>query len=135
MTVEISPEILSQLEQAQIIWFTTVRADGMPQPIPVSFVWDNGTFLIYTTPQTQKYRNLQANSKVALNLDSIDDGDHYTVFFGEARVDSNTPAPSKMPAYFDKYRQAIADFNMTPESFDAAYSIAIRITPTHVHGN
>ena len=132
MSVEISPDIQRQLEKAYVIWFTTVRADGTPQPTPVWFVWDKGSFLLYTTPQAQKYRNIQANSRVALNLDDTDDGDHYTVFFGDARVDSNTLAPSKMPAYIDKYREGIAEINMTPESFDKAYSIPIRITPTHV---
>ena len=69
MTADISPEIQTELEKAYVIWFTTVRADGMPQPTPVWFVWDNGSFLIYTTPKAQKYRNIQANPKVALNLD------------------------------------------------------------------
>ena len=132
MTAEITPDIQSQLEKAYVIWFTTVRADGMPQPTPVWFVWDNDSFLVYTTPQAQKYRNIQANPKVALNLDDTDGGEHFTVFMGEAKIDSNTPSPSKVPAYIDKYRQGIIDIGMTPDSFDESYSISIRITPTHV---
>ena len=134
MTADISPEIQSQLENAQVIWFTTVRADGMPQPTPVWFVWQDGSFLIYTTQKAQKFRNIQANPKVALNLDTTEDGDHFTVFMGEAKIDSNTPAPSKVPAYIEKYRQGIIDIGMTPESFDASYSVAIRVTPTQVRG-
>jgi PPOX class probable F420-dependent enzyme len=134
MAAEITPDIQSQIEKAYVIWFTTVRADGTPQPTPVWFVWDKDAFLIYTTPKAQKYRNIQANAKVALNLDDTDDGDHYVVFFGDAVVDANTPAPSKHAAYVEKYRQGISDIGMTPESFDAVYSIAIRITPTHVRG-
>lgn len=132
MTAEITPEIQSQIEKAYVIWFTTVRADGTPQPTPVWFVWDNGTFLTYTTPKAQKYRNIQANAKVALNLDDTDDGNHYVVFFGDAVVDTSTPAPSKHPAYIEKYRQGITDINMTPESFDESFVIPIRIKPTHV---
>jgi PPOX class probable F420-dependent enzyme len=132
MTAEITPEIQNQLEKAYVIWFTTVRADGMPQPTPVWFVWDNGSFLIYTTPKTQKFRNIQANPKVALNLDDTHDGDHFTVFMGEAKIDSNTPAPTNVPAYIEKYRQGIIDIGMTLESFDLTYSIPIRITLTQV---
>ncbi|MBZ0288710.1 MAG: TIGR03667 family PPOX class F420-dependent oxidoreductase [Anaerolineae bacterium] len=132
MAAEITPEIQSQLEKAYVIWFTTVRADGTPQPTPVWFVWEDGEFLIYTTPKAQKHRNIQANPKVALNLDGTDDGKHYVVFFGEAVVDPKTPAPTQMPAYIEKYRQGILDINMTPESFDESYTIAIRIKPTHV---
>ncbi|MEO8607603.1 MAG: TIGR03667 family PPOX class F420-dependent oxidoreductase [Chloroflexota bacterium] len=134
MTAEISPEIQSEIEKAYVIWFTTVRADGMPQPTPVWFVWDSGSFLIYTTPKAQKYRNIQANAKVALNLDNTHEGDHFTVFMGEAIIDSDTPAPTKVPAYIEKYRQGITDIGMTPESFDASFSVAIRITPTQVRG-
>lgn len=134
MTAEMTPEIQQAVEKAYVIWFTTVRADGTPQPTPVWFVWDKDSFLIYTTANAQKYRNIQANAKVALNLDDTDNGNHYTVFFGEAVVDSNTPAPSKMPAYIEKYRQGISDIDMTPDSFDAQFTIPIRIKPTHVRG-
>jgi PPOX class probable F420-dependent enzyme len=134
MTADMTPEILSQLEKAYVIWFTTVRADGMPQPTPVWFVWQDGSFLIYTTPKAQKFRNIQGNAKVALNLDDTHDGDHFTVFMGEAKIDPSTPAPSKVPAYIDKYRQGIIDIGMTPESFDESFSVPIRVTPTQVRG-
>jgi PPOX class probable F420-dependent enzyme len=132
MAAEITPEIQSAIEKAYVIWFTTVRADGMPQPTPVWFVWQDGSFLTYSTPKAQKVRNIRGNAKVALNLDDTQDGEHYTVFMGEAKIDPNTPAPSKVPAYIEKYRQGIADINMTSESFDADFTVAIRVTPTQV---
>jgi PPOX class probable F420-dependent enzyme len=132
MAAEITPEIQTAIEKAYVIWFTTVRADGMPQPTPVWFVWQDGSFLIYSIPKAQKVRNIRGNAKVALNLDDTQDGEHYTVFMGEARIDPNTPAPSNVSAYIEKYRQGIADINMTPESFDADFTVAIRVTPTQV---
>jgi len=134
MTLQITPEIESRLKESQVVWFTTVRADGMPQPTPVWFVWQGDSFLIYSTPQAQKVRNIQANSKVALNLDDTNDGDTYTVFMGEAKIDRTIPPSSQMPAYMEKYRQGITDINMTPESFDQQFSVPIRVTPTHVRG-
>ena len=65
MAAEITPEIQTAIEKAYVIWFTTVRADGMPQPTPVWFVWDNGSFLIYSTPKAQKVRNIRANARTS----------------------------------------------------------------------
>ena len=47
-----------------MIWLTTVRPDGRPEPSPVWFLWDGETFLIYS----------QNSSKVALNFDGEDSG-------------------------------------------------------------
>lgn len=130
----ITPEVEARLKQDDVVWFTTVRSDGMPQPTPVWFVWQDGAFLIYTTPDSQKVRNIRANPKVAVNLDNTGGGSHYTVFMGEATVDANAPVPSQVPAYIEKYRQGIRDIGMTPESFDRTYSAAIRVKPGRVRG-
>jgi len=130
----ITPEIERALRDANVIWFTTVRADGMPQPTPVWFVWQDGAFLIYSMPNAQKVRNIRANPKVAVNLDDTHNGETYTVFMGQAVIDPAAPRASQVAAYRDKYRQGILDINMTAESFDAGFSTAIRVTPTQVRG-
>jgi PPOX class probable F420-dependent enzyme len=135
MTVEIESQFAERLNHAQYIWFTTVRADGMPQPTPVWFIGENDdTFLIYTTVDAQKLRNLKANAKVALSYNESDDADDYLVIMGEAKVDRSALAVIDNAAYLEKYRQGIADINMTPESFSESYSIAIRVTASHVRG-
>ncbi len=134
MAVNITPEIEKLLNESAVMWFTTVRADGMPQPTPVWFIWEQGEFLVYSVPAAYKVRNIQTNSKVALNPDSKDDGRKYVVFMGEAVIDPTAPKPSQHPAYFRKYEQGITDIGMTPESFDAAFTAAIRIRPERVRG-
>ena len=68
MGVAIKPEFLERIQTAVYMWFTTVRADGMPQPTPVWFVWEDGTFLIYTGAQAQKYRNILEHPQVILRI-------------------------------------------------------------------
>jgi PPOX class probable F420-dependent enzyme len=129
------PEKFNQLiETSQFIWFTTVRADGMPQPTPVWFVRDGDTFLIYTTDGAQKAKNIAATHKVALGLANGDAGDYFVVQ-GEAVLDSATPKPSQMSLYYTKYKDSITEIGMTPESFDETFCIPIRITPTLVRGD
>src|SRR3954452_15550690 len=92
------PEQFNEIiEKSIFIWFTTVRADGMPQPTPVWFVRDGDTFIIYTPADTHKIKNLQATSKVALVLANEDAGDYFVVQ-GQAQVDRSLPPANKNAA-------------------------------------
>jgi len=134
MSADFTPEFLERIEKAYYLWFTTVREDGMPQPTPVWFIWENGTFLIYTASQSQKHRNLEDNPHVALNYNNDADAETYLVIMGEAKVDHTAPPATQHPAYFAKYETGITDIGMTPESFAQRFTVPIRVTPTHVRG-
>ena len=41
-----------RLREEPIIWLTTVRPDGRPHTVPVWFLWDGETFLIFSQPVT-----------------------------------------------------------------------------------
>lgn len=128
------PQFETRLKEAYVIWLTTVRADGMPQPTPVWFVWENETFLIYSMPDAQKVKNARQNPRVALNLNSSADGEEYTVIHGEVTFEPDAPVPTKHAGYFAKYEKGIGDIGMTPESFDATFNLAMRIKPLRARG-
>src|SRR5690242_2741036 len=107
MAVLINAKVEEKLKQAYVIWFTTVRADGTPQPTPVWFIWQNGEFLIYSEPQAQKLRNIRQNPHVSLNLNSDNEANEYVVIMGEARIDEDYTPSYKVPAYFEKYQEGI----------------------------
>ncbi|MCA9907348.1 MAG: TIGR03667 family PPOX class F420-dependent oxidoreductase [Anaerolineae bacterium] len=134
MSVLIEPKFSRVIEQVEYMWFTTVRADGQPQPTPVWFIYDGTTFLIYSQPTAQKIRNLTANPKVALSITISADAEEFLVIMGDAALDRSAPAPSQNAAYMRKYADSIPAINMTPESFDAMFSLAIRVTPTRIRG-
>lgn len=116
------------------VWFTTVRADGMPQPTPVWFVRDGDTFIIYTIAGSHKTKNFETNPKVALSWANEDAGD-YCVIMGEVAVEATLPPPSVQPAYLAKYREAMAEIGFTPEGFAEMWSVPLRVTPLHVRGD
>jgi len=134
MPTDLTPEFEQRLERAYIIWLTTVRADGMPQPTPVWFIRDQGTFLIYSQPTAQKLRNIRHNPKVALHLDTDAEGESYLVIMGEAAIDDSTAPSNQMAAYVEKYRQQIESIGYTPETLASTWSVAIRIRPLQIHG-
>lgn len=132
MTADISPELAERIRKAYYVWFTTVREDGMPQPTPVWFIWQDDTFLIYSMPGAQKLKNIRKNSKVALSFSDSDDAEEFFVIMGEARIQENAPLSNQAPAFVEKYAQGIQEIGYSPESMAQAFSTAIRVTPTHV---
>lgn len=134
MTVTLPPNFSERLEKAQYVWFTTVRADGMPQPTPVWFIREGDEFVIYSMPEAQKIKNIRQNPKVALSFNEHADAEQYIVVMGEARIDTKaTPLVLGAP-YLVKYEQGLKDIGMTPESFIREFTTVIRVTPTRVRG-
>lgn len=59
-------DTVALLEQAELSWLSTVRADGRPHVTPLVAVWLAGTLYFHTGAQEQKYVNLRANRHVVL---------------------------------------------------------------------
>ncbi len=129
----IPPEVEKRLREELAIWLTTVRADGMPLPTPVSFLWNGETVLIYTTPNSLKLRNIEKNPHAALNLNSNEWGRNAVVLFGEIREDRAIPPLIQNAEYLEKYRASIgAGLQMTPERFSQRFSVPLRFTPERI---
>ena len=118
---------LALLQDAEVVWMTTVRPDGQPQSSPVWFVIDNNEFLIYSLAGTARTANIASNPQVSLNLDS-DAGADVVVIEGIARMVDGPPSTDHAP-YQDKYRDGIRQIGHTPESFSEQYSTVLRVTP------
>ena len=58
------------LEQAELFWVITVRADGRPHMTPLVAVWDGGALYFCTGIQEQKAVNLRGNRHVILSTGS-----------------------------------------------------------------
>ncbi|MGW4125337.1 TIGR03667 family PPOX class F420-dependent oxidoreductase [Nocardia sp. NPDC004711] len=127
-------KVTEHLVQDTIIWLTTVSPSGTPQPNPVWFQWDDGAFLLFTQPGTPKLRNIAANSRVSLNLNSTATGGDVIVFTGTARVDADGASAAELDAFVEKYTEGLVDIGMTREQFFADYSVPVRIVPNRLRG-
>jgi PPOX class probable F420-dependent enzyme len=130
ITTEAGGRAERRLHEEEIAWLTTVRQDGQPQSVPVWFLWDRQTFLIYSQPGQQKLRNIDTNSRVDLNLNSNARGGDVVRAEGVADIVEDAPPASEVPEYVEKYGAAIARIGFDPEGFALAYSVPLRITPT-----
>ncbi len=128
MSAEIKPEVAERLASEQIIWLTTVKADGTPLPNPVWFFWDSLRFLIFTEPGSVKMRNMTRNPRVSLNLNSDFDGDQVAIFQALAEVNGAPLTDAERTAYLSKYEEGIESIGMTPETLVSAYR-PVRLAP------
>jgi PPOX class probable F420-dependent enzyme len=124
--------VTERLRNDLVAWLVTVAPDGTPMPTPVWFWWDGETLLVYSEPDKPKLRNIEANPHVAVALRTDRLGSELTVITATAAVDDAAPRADAHAEYIAKYRGEIARLGSDPETFGAAYSVPLRITPTRV---
>ena len=120
----------ARLRDEEVIWMTTVRPDGQPQSVPVWFLWDGESFLIYSQPGARKLKNIVQNPRVNLNLNSNDVGGDVARAECAAEIVDGAPRATEVGPYLEKYGEGIARIGMDPDGFAAAYATAVRATPT-----
>ena len=121
-----------RLQRAEeiIAWLTTVRSDGQPQLVPVWFLWDGESVLIYSRSNRQKLRNIRGNPRVGLNLNCSARGGDVVRVEGTAEMMDEAPPANEVGEYVEKYRESIARIGFDEDGFSRAYSVAIRVAPT-----
>jgi PPOX class probable F420-dependent enzyme len=118
-----------RLRADPIIWLASTRPDGRPHVVPVWFLYDGTTILMFSLPATQKVRNLRQNPAVMLALDSARHGNEIIMLEGRASLLDDPTVQATLPAFADKYA---ALRQSTPVAWAARFSQAIRIDPLRV---
>ena len=132
---EFGAKVARRVETERLIWLTTVSSDGTPQPNPVWFLWDDGTFLHVSKPGQAKLKNIARHGRVSLNFEATPDEEQITIFTGQAAlIDRASLGQGFLDRYHAKYAQGMTNIGMTREEYEAAYSEAIRVTPEKVRG-
>jgi PPOX class probable F420-dependent enzyme len=82
-----------------------VRPDGQPQSVPVWFLWEGETFLVYSQPrrrQGKKLRNIERNPRAGLNLNSNAQGGDVVRVEGMAEIVEDTPPLTEVLEYVEE---------------------------------
>ena len=120
------------LEADVVGWLTTVSPDGRPQSSVISFLYDAGTILFYSQPDTPKLRNIAANPAASFVLQSDPFGDHYLIIEGTAAVDPSTQPSDVYPPYQRKYAEPLRHWGMDEAETARDFSVPIRIAARRV---
>jgi len=123
-----------RLHEEQVIWLTTVGADGTPQPNPVWFLLDGNTVLVYNQPVARRLAHIRRSPRVSLHLDGDGRGGDIVVLAGRAEILDDQPLAHEVPAYLAKYGEAAARISGDVAAFSADYPVAVRISIDHVRG-
>jgi PPOX class probable F420-dependent enzyme len=134
-STDFGKRIADQLANEEVIWLTTVAADGTPRPVPVWFLWDGESVWVYSQPNKPKLRHIEQNPHVSLNFNTDPTGLNVSVITGTIQIDSSAPSADKVPAYVEKYRAPAAKLGWSPEQFASSYSVPLRFTPAKLHGH
>lgn len=110
----------------------TASRDGRPQSVPVWFLFQEDSFLIYSAPGI-KVRHVKENPQVELHLNTDEAGEVVVRVSGEAKIVKSEPPAHKVPVYVRKYGGQIKGFGWTPEEFSRRYPYAIRVRKLRWH--
>ena len=139
-TDPLQAQILERLEHEEYGYLITVRPDGRPHAIPVCFLYEQDSILIFSLPDSVKVRNIRENPHVSLALESFGFGDYFSVVIdGIAELVDEPSNWLQYPPYDAKYMklsQRIFGSDHVPAEYAAQFSQAIRITPVKIrHDN
>lgn len=127
--------VRKRLRREVVIWFSTVGADGTPQPNPVWFVWQDNGFLIYNRSEANRLTHIRHRPRVSLHFDSDGQGGDIVVFKGRAGRLTDAPLPHEQPAYLEKYGDGMTRISGSPEKFSQDYPVAVHIDLDRVRGH
>ena len=122
-------QIDARLRAEPILWLSSVRPDGRPHLVPIWFLWDGASVLLFGKPDSQKVRNLRHSPRVAFALDTADDGEDVVLLEGLANLLPAGAASPTQPEYAAKYAALFVRIGSSPERMAAEFTQAIRITP------
>lgn len=113
------------LERPLIAHVATVRTDGGPQTNPMWFGWDGERIRLTHTSTRQKFRNLQAEPRVALSITDPDESQRYLEIRG---VVESTDGDSRGAFYRQlRVRYGVDPYAPMP---DADERVVLVIRPT-----
>jgi PPOX class probable F420-dependent enzyme len=129
------PDIQERLEGELVAWMTTVNVAGQPQTSPVWFLVEDEVIVVYSLDGTPRTRNIRAEPKVCLNLNSTPSGGEVVIIEGTAEIVEDGPPATEDARYVSKYETPMEDLGMTPDSFAADYPVRIHVHPTRLRAS
>jgi PPOX class probable F420-dependent enzyme len=127
--------VVKRIDEQKVAWLTTVSSDGTPQPNPVWFLWDDGSFIIFSRPNQAKLANIARSNRVSLNLEATEDEEQITIFTGYAEIVDRESIPQEIfDRYAEKYAQGMINIKLPRAEYEQAFSVPIRVTPEKLRG-
>ncbi|MEO8230147.1 MAG: pyridoxamine 5'-phosphate oxidase family protein [Chloroflexota bacterium] len=124
------PSIVVALQRSPVVWLSSVRPDGGPHVVPLWFLWDRRSILVFSKPGAQKVRNIRAEPRVMVAVG--EPGLAFDVELVDAVAElAAQPTSRVLPDEFaHKYADLADRAGITFDRFAAIYEQPIWIRPT-----
>lgn len=123
------------MHEEHAIWIITVSKEGIPQPNPVGFLFqEEKSILIYNMVNANRLNHVAERPQVALHFDSDGTGGDIVVFTGTARRAVDIPPPHENPAFLAKYGDSLLRVSGSAEEFGRRFPVPLRIELTGIRG-
>lgn len=119
------------LAAPRIAHFITLRPDGSPHVAPVWYEYVNGDFLVWTSRQFRKVKNIEGDPRVALSIASEDQPYRYVVAEGEVAV-SDDDVWAVGLSIATRYEGPEGGAAFLEEYYEEGQSVVLRLTPRRI---
>lgn len=95
MTAEVTPAIDAFMREPRVAVLATIGKDGSPRTVPVWFLWDGASPILFTSRTTRKWRDIERDPRVSLCVDHrpeprSPEAEAYAAVIIEGRVEEAT---------------------------------------------
>lgn len=119
------------LAAPRIAHFITLRPDGSPHVAPVWYEYVDGDFLVWTSRQFRKVKNIEGDARVALSIASEDQPYRYVVAEGDITV-SDADVWAIGLSIATRYEGAEGGAAFLEEYYEEGQSVVLRLTPRRI---
>jgi len=103
MAAEVPTQLKDILDSTAVAHVATVTPGGSPRTSPMWFEWDGRHVLLSHTKARAKYRDVQANPRIALSIVDPDDPYRYLEIRGRVEIEDD-PDKTLIDRLAKKYR-------------------------------
>ena len=118
------------LGRESVAWIATVRPDGRPHVVPLWFLWDGESILVFSKAEAQKVRNLRHDRRVMVAVGAPGLETPAGLLEAVAELDPVATRADLPSGFVAKYRARLTELGLSGEAFAQVYPQPIRIRPT-----
>lgn len=128
MTAMSQSKIEGFLAEARIAHLVTMRPDGSPHVAPVWYEYVDGIFLVWTSRQFRKFKNIEGDPRAVVSIASEDQPYRYVVAECDVEVSGEDiwDIGISIATRYEGPEGAVAFLN---EYYEEANSVVLRLTP------
>ena len=124
-------EMRAFLDEPRIGHLVTLRPDGSPHAAPIWYEYRDGQFLIWTSRDTRKFKNIAGDARAALSIATADEPYKYVCVEGTVTV-SDADVEATATSIAVRYQGRERGTAFVREYFEEGVSVTFTLSPAKI---